>query len=214
VLLATVTAGAVVSGHAARPAGGPAAAAQRSAAAVQADEGRAVLLRRFAVVDTDGNGMWQRADCDQLTARLCGAFGHSPGSPAALAVAAGQRALFDALLAHMDTDGDQQITPDEFTAAIGREMDDQAGFDSAVRAAARSLIQAADQDGSGTLDSGEYTRLAGAYGATVADAARAFARLDLDRNGVLDTTELTLAIAQFFASPDTAAPGNLAFGRL
>ena len=64
------------------------------------------------------------------------------------------------------------------------------------------------------LDAGEYTRLAGVYGASAGEAARAFAQLDLDRNGFLDTAELATAISQFFASPDSAAPGNLVFGRL
>jgi Ca2+-binding EF-hand superfamily protein len=64
------------------------------------------------------------------------------------------------------------------------------------------------------LDTGEYTRLAGVYGASPEEAARAFAQLDLDGNGVLDTAELTAAISQFFTSPDATAPGNLTFGRL
>ena len=33
-----------------------------------------------------------------------------------------------------------------------------------------------------------------------------------DRNGVLDATELTLAISQFFASRDPGGYGNVAFG--
>jgi len=212
VLLITVTAGAV-SGRrtAGPPARNPAAAA---GGAAPAGGERAVLLRRFAVIDTDGDGVWQRAGWEQLTRRLCGALGHSAGSAPAQALAAGQRALFDALLAHMDADGDQQITPGEFTRSVGRAIADRPGFDTAVSAAASALIRAADRDGSGVLDTGEYTRLAAAYGASAPEAARAFARLDLDRNGVLDTAELAAALSQFFASPDTAAPGNLAFGRL
>jgi tellurite resistance protein TerC len=212
VLLITVTAGIAKSRQpAVRPAADPVAL---PAGTAQAGDERPLLLRRFAVIDIDGNGVWQRADYEQLTRRLCDTFGHSAGSAAARGIAAGQRALFDALLAHMDADGDQQITPDEFTGSMGRAISDRPRFDAAVRAAARTLIQAADEDGNGVLDSGEYTRLAGAYGASAGEAARAFAQLDLDRNGVLDTAELATAISQFFASPDTTAPGNLAFGRL
>ena len=165
-------------------------------------------------MDIDGNGVWQRADYEQLTGRLCNALGHGSDSAQARAVASAQRALFDALLAHMDADGDQQITQEEFTGSIGRVITDQQGFDSAVRAAASTLLQAADQDGNGVLDAAEYARLASVYGASARQAARAFGRLDLDHNGFLDTSELTLAISQFFASPEAGAPGNLAFGRL
>ena len=175
---------------------------------------RAMLERRFTVIDTDGNGVWQRDDYEQLTRRLCGTFGHAIDSATGQAVASGQRILFDALLRHMDTNGDQEITPDEFAAATGRTIDDRPGFDTAVRTAAHSLIQVADRDRNGVLDAGEYTQLAAVYGASAEQAGRAFIRLDLDHNGFLDTPELTLAITEFFASPDAAAPGNVAFGRL
>ena len=72
----------------------------------------------------------------------------------------------------------------------------------------------ADADGNGVLDPGEYTRLAAVYGARTDQAERAFGRLDQDRNGVLDATELTLAISQFFASRDPGGYGNVAFGHV
>ena len=172
------------------------------------------LAARFAVLDADGNGAWQRADHELLTRRLCEALGHGAGSAQARAIADGQDALFDALLARMDANGDQQVTPGEFIGSLGRPADEQPGFTLAVRAAARALLDAADQDGNGVLDTGEYARLASAYGASHRQAARAFARLDRDRNGVIDAAELTSAISQFLTSPDTGIPGNLAFGRL
>ena len=72
--------------------------------------------------------MWQRGDYEQLTRRLCGTFGHALDSATGQAVASGQRALFDTLLRHMDADGDQEITIDEFATAMGRAIDDRAGF--------------------------------------------------------------------------------------
>jgi Integral membrane protein TerC family/EF hand len=205
VLLVTVAAG-IPAGR--RAAGKPPAADPLT------DSQRTVLSRRFAVLDANGDGAWQLADYEQQARTLCAACGHDPDSPPGQAVAAGQRTLFSALLAHMDADHDQQISPDEFAAAVGRPIQDQARFDAAVTAAARSLIQAADHDRKGVLDPAGYTRLAAAYGASAWQAADAFARLDLDRNGVLDAAELAQAFTQFFSSPDPNAPGNLAFGRL
>jgi tellurite resistance protein TerC len=209
VLLVTVAAGL----PAARRATGKPAATD-SAAGPLTDGQRTMLSRRFAVLDANRDGTWQLADYEQQARTLCTAFGHAPDSPPARAVAAGQRALFSALLAHMDADGDQQISPDEFAAAVSRPVRDQLRFDAAVAAVARSLIQAADLGRKGVLDPAGYTRLTAAYGASARQAARAFAQLDLDRNGVLDAAELTQAITQFFTSPDPSAPGNLAFGRL
>ena len=220
VLLITVLAGMIRTGRTTTHAtGNPASTTATEGAAADrraqlTAEERTVLERRFAVIDIDGDGVWQRQDYQRLTRRLCEAFGHAADSAAGQAVAAGQLALFDALLLHMDADGDQQITRDEFTAALGRAIQDRPGFDTAVRAAARTLVQVADQDGNGALDTGEYARLAAVYGARADEAARAFGRLDQDRNGVLDSAELALAISQFFTSRDPGAYGNLAFGHL
>jgi tellurite resistance protein TerC len=158
------------------------------------------LERRFAVIDTDGNGAWQRADCTLLTQRLCAAFGHTADSVPGQAVATGQLGLFDVLLRHMDTDGNQEISREEFVAGLGTIITDRPAFDVAVHTAALTLVQVADRDRNGVLDSGEYADLAAVYGADADAAAAAFDRLDLDRNGVLDTAELTVAISQFFAS--------------
>jgi tellurite resistance protein TerC len=216
VLLVTVIAGMVTSKSTARQANGitvPVTAEADRSAGLSTDE-RTVLARRFAVIDIDGNGVWQRDDYQLLTRRLCETFGHPVDSAAGQAVAAGQRALFDALLSHMDADGDQEITQEEFVATLGRTIKDRPGFESAVRTAAHSLLQIADQDGNRALDAGEYARLAAVYGARPDEAARAFDRLDQDRNGMLDTAELTLAIRQFFTSRDPGACGNVAFGHL
>ena len=81
---------------------------------------RAMLERRFAVIDTDGNGRWQRDDCTLLTQRLCDAFGHATDSGPGRAVATGQLGLFDVLLRHMDTDGNQEISREEFVTGLGQ----------------------------------------------------------------------------------------------
>ena len=156
--------------------------------------------RRFAIVDTDGNGVWQREDCEELTRKLCETFGYAPDSAPGRAVADGQRALFDAMLAHMDANGDQEISRDEFAAGLSRAIEDRSGFDTAVRAAAVALIQMADRDGNGVLDPAEYRQLAAVYGTSADEAERTFSRLDLDRNGFLDTAELSLGIGHFFAA--------------
>jgi Ca2+-binding EF-hand superfamily protein len=173
-----------------------------------------MLERRFAVIDTDGNGVWQREDYQLLTRRLCETFGLAADSPAGHALASAQRVLYDTMLSHMDANHDQEISREEFVAGLRRAIKDRAGFEVAVGTAARTLIQVADQDGNGVLDAGEYAQLAAVYGADVEEAGQAFGRLDQDHNGVLDAAELTAAIGQFFASRDPGARGSVAFGRL
>jgi TerC family integral membrane protein len=182
----------------------PAADGPRSVAALPGgpltSSERAMLERRFAVIDTDGNGIWQRDDCTLLTQRLCDAFGHATDSVPGRAVATGQLGLFDVLLRHMDTDGNQEISREEFVTGLGQHIADRPALDTAVHTAALTLVRVADRDRNGVLDSAEYADLAAVYGAGTEEAAAAFDRLDLDRNGVLDTAELTVALSQFFAS--------------
>ena len=169
---------------------------------------QAMLERRFAVIDTDGNGSWQRDDLTLLTQRLCDTFGHATDSGLAQAVVAGQLGLFNVLLRQLDADGNQEISREEFVTGLGQHFADRPAFDTAVHTAALTLVQVADRDRNGVLDSAEYADLAAVYGAGPDEAAAAFDRLDLDRNGVLDTAELTVAVSQFFASrpavPDLA----------
>lgn len=176
--------------------------------------GIVMLERRFAVIDTDRNGVWQRDDGQLLARRLCETFGYAGDSAASRAVAMAQQALFDIMLSHMDANGDQEISREEFVTAVGLDVAYRPGFDAAVGATARSLLEVADTDGNGVLDPAEYTRLAAVYGARAHQAKRAFGRLDQDRNGVLDVAELTSAIGQFFASRDPRARGNVAFGHV
>src|SRR6202012_4270041 len=89
-------------------------------------------------------------------------------------------------------------------AGLGTGITDRPAFDIAVHTAALTLVQVADRDRNGVLDSAEYADLAAVFGAGTDEAAAAFDRLDLDRNGVLATAELPVARSQFFAS----RPGN------
>lgn len=170
-----------------------------------------VLERRFAVLDANGNGVLDAGDCQVAARRLGEAFGYPADSAAARAVAGALRALFDRMLAHMDANGDQVISREEFLTAAAREFGDRAGWDAAAGATARTVIRVAGTDGSGVLDPAQYTRLAAVYGLGAEAAARSFGRLDLDRNGVLDAAELGQAISQFFV-PRGRGLGRLAVG--
>ena len=72
---------------------------------------RTMLERRFAVVDTDRNGVWQRGDGQLLAQRLGQTFGYAADSAAWRAVATAQGALFDTMLSHLDANHDQRDQP-------------------------------------------------------------------------------------------------------
>ena len=98
---------------------------------------RTMLERRFAVVDTDGNGVWQRDDYRLLIQRLCQTFGYAADSAAGRAVTTALGTLFDTMLSHLDANRDGVISREEFVAGVGPDLAGRPEFDAAVGATAR-----------------------------------------------------------------------------
>lgn len=94
-------------------------------------------------------------------------------------------ALWTALLKKMDTDGDGQISRDEFVTSAARSIvAREDGFTRHIEPIAHAILTMADTNGSGELDADEFSRIWVALGVPAADTARAFQQLDrpaLDR---------------------------------
>ncbi|GHJ43046.1 calcium-binding protein [Catellatospora sp. TT07R-123] len=134
---------------------------------------------------------------------------------AAVAVREGYLALWRALVAKMDADGDGRISEEEFLTSVGRSIVVRPdGFDNHLRPLAEALMGLTDTDGDEQVSPNEFTALFGALGAAGGDAAHAFSVLDRDGNGHLSTEEIIDAIREYYTSPDPDAPGNLLFGDL
>lgn len=166
----------------------------------------------FDLLDVTADGYLAADDYEVFGLRLVQAFGEAPGSPRALAVRAGYRALWHSMAAMADTDRDHRISPEEFHTWIENHWDNET-FDREIAPLAQSVIDLADADGNGVLDRDELTRLLLGCDRSPAEAAAIFTRLDLDGSGAIDTAELITAIREFCLHPTADSPGAWLFGR-
>ncbi|WP_412074756.1 EF-hand domain-containing protein [Streptomyces xanthophaeus] len=116
------------------------------------------------------------------------------------------------LLKHGDTDGDGQVSRQEFIAVMEANVTSPQHFEGAVLAIADALMKALDTDGDGVLNRDEYVRMYTSLGVPPEHSGEAFKRLDRDGNGVISHKEFSTAISEFYLSADADAPGNWLIG--
>jgi hypothetical protein len=79
-------------------------------------------------------------------------------------------------------------------------------------AIADAVMKAADTNVDGVLSQAEYVAMYGVLGVAPEQSAPAFARLDIDGDGVVSHEEYRTAIVDFYLSTDPDAPGNYLLG--
>ncbi|WP_067568148.1 lipase family protein [Nocardia acidivorans] len=166
----------------------------------------------FGLLDITGDGYLTADDYEAFGLRLVQAFHEAPGSPRAMAVRAGYRALWHSMAARADADGDGRITVTEFLDWLERHCDNE-GFDRDITPLAQAVIELADADRNGVLDRGELIELLLGCEFTTAEASVLFDRLDIDGSETITTDELITAIREFCLDPTPDKPGAWLFGR-
>ncbi|MFD8632415.1 EF-hand domain-containing protein [Streptomyces sp. NPDC059533] len=116
------------------------------------------------------------------------------------------------LVKHGDTDGDGQVSREEFVTVMEDTVTTEAHFEPAVMAIADAVMSAVDTDQDGVLSLQEYVRLYDTLGVDRDVSTAAFHLVDRDGNGVISFAEYRAAIVEFYLSTDPAAPGNHLLG--
>jgi Ca2+-binding EF-hand superfamily protein len=173
---------------------------------------RRKLERSFHRLDTDGNGFAERADLQDVGARLMRGFDQSPTSPKGRAVAARLDAVWAEMAAYADTDRDGRLSSADYHHGITRAFIDGPAFDPVFRPAAVALTELCDPDGDGRVTREEFEVLQRAFSTPPDEVAAAFERMDTDGDGALSTAELVAAIRDYYVGTDPEAPGNWLFG--
>ncbi|KUL43830.1 hypothetical protein ADL22_13185 [Streptomyces sp. NRRL F-4489] len=172
------------------------------------------LLRAFAMLDTDGDGGLVEADLMVLAERLAGAFDMTGESAKIQRLKDAFRALWAMDLSPMDTDGNGYVDRQEFLTGMRKAAtNDREGHLERLGLMVDAWMDICDTDGNGVIDEGEFlTMYTKTLGAAPDDLRTAFAKLDLDGNGVLDREEIRKATEEYYTSDDPQAPGNWLFG--
>jgi Ca2+-binding EF-hand superfamily protein len=173
---------------------------------------RQKLPNLFAVHDLNRDGVINRDDFEEYTARIAASRGWGPDS-----------AEYQQLLTHFMTfwSGLEQIAlmigAREVTLTAWHEYWDRilsapGVFEKIVAPIGQTVFSIVDHDGDGSIAFEEYARMYQGAGVREQDVRAVFARLDANQDGRLSLDEFMTLADQFFRSNDPSEPGNLLFG--
>lgn len=165
---------------------------------------------RFSLFDANSDGYLTLDDYEVFALRLAQAFGEPPGSPAALAVRRGYRALWQAVASRLDTDTDGRVSQAEFLAWL--DSTPAGGFDQELAPLAEAVIALADGDRDGTLDGAEVARLLRSCDLSPEGVTTVFQALDRDHDAAVSAGELVAMVRDFCLDPVPGKPGHWLFG--
>ncbi|MVO89433.1 calcium-binding protein [Streptomyces sp. p1417] len=167
----------------------------------------------FRWFDQNGDGRLTHDDLRQMT-ELFEGLAREDDKENAAAMRNAFETWWRLLLTHGDSDGDGQISRQEFIAVMKADVTDPGHFEEAVLAIVDALMRALDTNEDGVLSQSEYVRMYDALGVPPVHSAAAFRRLDRDGDGSLSHAEFRTAISEFYLSDDPEAAGNWLLGPL
>ncbi|MFB7516949.1 EF-hand domain-containing protein [Streptomyces sp. NPDC056144] len=170
--------------------------------------------RHFDLIDTNGDGSITWDDFELIISRMAKEFSLPVSAPRIIALSDAYQGLWDGLRESMDTDGDGEISREEYVAGLESDAASGEGYRRLVVPVAKAIIALGDTDGDGRLDSEELARIHAGLGMGDKDHQEAMARIDLDGDGYVTEQELAQAIEEFFLSDDESAGGNHLFGKI
>ncbi|GLW53714.1 MULTISPECIES: EF-hand domain-containing protein [Streptomycetaceae] len=177
----------------------------------------AVTSQKFSTLfdwfDQDQDGQLTQADL-RATARVFSQAAADDDHGNITAIHDAFEQWWQLLLQHADTDGDGQVSREEFITAMEVNVTAPEHFETAVMTIADAVMNALDTNGDDVLDREEYIRLYDTLGVPQELSQEAFARVDRDGNGVISYGEYRAAIVEFYLSTDPTAPGNFLLGPL
>jgi Ca2+-binding EF-hand superfamily protein len=179
-------------------------------ASVVKDQKFSILFDWF---DQDGDGQLTQGDL-RATATVFAQVAGDENQADAAAIHTAFEHWWQLLLQHADSDGDGQVSRQEFITTMEASVTTPENFESAVMAIADAVMNAADANGDGVLSRAEYISLYEVLGVSAEHSGPAFALIDLDGNGVISHDEYRAAIVDFYLSNDPGAPGNYLLGPL
>jgi Ca2+-binding EF-hand superfamily protein len=170
------------------------------------------LPNLFAVHDLDRDGVLRRGDFEQYATRVASVRGWEPGSPQHEELTTRFMTFWDGFESFADASGDLRITLEEWLLYWDQILSTPGMYDQVAKPIGDFIFNLFDRDGDGRVTQEEYAFIYQFGGLDPAQAAAAFARLDLDGDGFLSVSEIMTLLGQFFRSNDPRDPGNWLFG--
>jgi Ca2+-binding EF-hand superfamily protein len=164
----------------------------------------------FRHLDRDGSGAVEWADFETVVENIRAAKGWSAEEARYQRLVEAQRDYWQKITERVDKDGDGKVSPAEFNAfheSVGRDIEEHGRAPAWAVALVHAYHRMLDTAGNGTIDEDEYGVYLKALGSRV-NPGEAFRRLDLDRDGAIDISEMEKLFTQYIISDNPGEPGN------
>jgi juvenile hormone diol kinase len=170
------------------------------------------LPNLFAVHDLDRDGVLRRGDFEEYATRVASVRGWKPGSPQHEELTTRFMTFWDGFESFADASGDLRVTLEEWFAYWDQILSTPGMYEGVAKPIGDFIFDLFDRDGDGRVTADEYAFIYRFGGLDPSQAAAAFARLDLDHDGLLSVDEIMTLLGQYFRSDDPDDPGNWLFG--
>jgi len=174
---------------------------------VLSDFRRQKLASGFAELDANGDGRIGEADIEQLVRNHSEAYGFQPGTAEYEDLARRTMDIWQQLRL-FDSDGDGQVSLEEYVAGFDAFLQQREAFLASMDALVDSFYAMADRDRDGLITEDELILFYRAWSHSEAQAREAFERLDRAGHGGITKEEWMLNLEEYYFSEDPEAPGN------
>lgn len=164
----------------------------------------------FDIYDGDRDGKIEKNDIDALLLiwrRDCGAKSNSPEWNRTTEL--GDR-FWQELLGHTDTDGNKEVSFDEFVESVQRED----FINNVVVPFSVAVFELADTDNDGRASEQQWVSAQIKAGMPEDESREVFSQLDSDGDGYVTKEEYQRGVEEFYLSDDPNATGNRLAGRI
>lgn len=172
------------------------------------------LAHYFNILDFDKSGTLERQDYLNIGENLCILWGFKEGSTEYAGCMDLCNASWDQFCEFMGLDPEGHATREEWLSFADQAIvnGSEELYDRHVNGLVRSTLDFFDTNDDGHISLDEYVDLFMAYRIEIRYSAKAFTKLDLDGDDLLDIPELEKAFKQFFRSDNEKDRGNWLFG--
>ena len=167
----------------------------------------------FKVLDFDKNGTIEEEDFVAIGENLCIFWGFYDGSDEYNRYMQHCRDSWKAFNSSVNNHG-ERANPQHWLEFAERAIVNvpEEAFNEYLSAVVGEIFDSFDKNNDGYISVEEYVDIFVAYRIEVRFSARAFRKLDLNKDDILGREELISAVTEFFRSDDPDDPGNWLFG--
>ncbi|HSV66042.1 MAG TPA: EF-hand domain-containing protein [Mycobacteriales bacterium] len=168
---------------------------------------RRKLSAGFRELDVNGDGRVESSDIELLIKNHGSAYGYAENTPEYADLI---RRTFDvwAQLKQFDSDGDDQVSLDEYVAGFEEFLSQRDSFMAGMAALVDAFYEMADRTGDGLITEDELIRHYRAWNHSEEQARAAFPKLDRNGDGAISKAEWMANLEEYYYSEDPEAPGN------